>query len=186
MRSQVESMHIVARRVRSGRTPGILCMLYLLCFFPVALAETVGKYKSLHREGRSIILSTADGQRLRITPYGNYVIRVQVVRKGEAFFPDDHYEMVESHDWPGYLRVTQGKTSLEISTGKLNLEVTRVPLRVSFLQAGRKIPFLQERDGPVWDGSKIIERFVFDDDEHFTGLGHDYFGRSNGLDLKGQ
>jgi alpha-D-xyloside xylohydrolase len=67
-----------------------------------------------YREDRSIILVGAEGERTRITPYGSFIVRVQAVRAGEGFFPDDRYEMVESHRWPGTLRVTEDQTSIRI------------------------------------------------------------------------
>src|SRR5476649_491144 len=48
------------------------------------------------RSGPSVIVADAAGASLRITPYGPHAIRLQTVRKGEAYFPDNYYEMVEA------------------------------------------------------------------------------------------
>jgi alpha-glucosidase (family GH31 glycosyl hydrolase) len=174
-------------RPGSSRVLSLLFTLQMICISSgVFAAETLSNYESYGREGRSIIFTTSTGQRLRITPYGDYVIRVQVVRQGETFFPDDHYEMVESHNWPGALRIVQRGSSIQITTGSITLELNRSPLRIGFYQVGRPTPVLKESDGPVWEGSRITERFTLDDAEHFTGLGHDYYGRSDSLDLKEQ
>ena len=62
-------------------------------------------YASYHAEGRSIIFTSKTGQRIRVTPYGSTILRVQFARANEEFFPDGRYEMVESHDWGGALQL---------------------------------------------------------------------------------
>jgi len=81
------------------------------------------------REGRSLILTNPQGDRLRLTPYGNYIIRVQTVRKNEEFFPDDRYEMVESHQWPGKLILNERETFFKISTENLR-EKASLPVEI--------------------------------------------------------
>ena len=171
----------------SNRVRCLLFGLQMMCIsFGALAAENFGNYESYRRNGRSIIFTTSTGQRLRLTPYGDYLVRVQVVRRGETFFPDDHYEMVETHNWPGALRIVERESSFQLTTGSIALVVGKRPLRISFYQVGKLAPMLEENDGPVWEGSRITESFSFDEAEHFTGLGHDYFGRSDSLDLKGQ
>src|SRR2546421_12832234 len=72
---------------------------YLLLAGGVSAQEALTNYRSHRTEGRSVVLTSVTGQRLRLTPYGNFMVRVQGVRQGEAFWPDDHYEMVEAHNW---------------------------------------------------------------------------------------
>lgn len=170
-----------------NRVRCLLFALQMICIsFGAFAAENFTNYQSYRRDRRSIIFTSSTGQRLRLTPYGDYMVRVQVVRRGETFFPDDHYEMVENHNWPGALRILERESSFQITTGSIALKVSKNPLRISFYQAGKPTPELKENDGPVWGGSRITESFSFDEAEHFTGLGHDYFGRSDSLDLKGQ
>jgi len=90
--------------------------------------ESLTDYQSRRMEGRSVVLTTVTGQRLRLTPYGNYMVRVQAVRRGEAFFPDDHYEMVETHNWPGSFRLLEQRSSIRLESrgaGGLVLEVSK-------------------------------------------------------------
>ncbi len=182
-----EAAQMTRSRPGSRRVLRLLFTLQMILISSVAFAaENLTDYASYNRDGRSIVFTTSMGQQLRLTPYGNYVIRVQVVRRGEAFFPDDHYEMVETHNWPGALRIVQQESSFQITTGGITLRLSKSPLRISFYQLGQPTALLKESEGAVWEGSRIIERLSFDDAEHFTGLGHDYFGRSDSLDLKGQ
>src|SRR5437667_5583622 len=96
------------KRSGSSRVFGLLFTLQMICISSVAvMAEKLTNYESYNRDGRSITFTTSTGQRLRITPYGNYIIRVQVVRRDESFLSDDHYEMVETHNWPGVLRIVE-------------------------------------------------------------------------------
>jgi alpha-glucosidase (family GH31 glycosyl hydrolase) len=141
------------------------------------------------RSGRSVIFSNDQGHRLRITPYGNYIIRIQAVRKNEAFFTDDHYEMVETHQWPGSIAVTEDKSSFTLSPQKgsgIIVSVDRIQLKLSFAQTGSKHFFLKQNKAVEWDAGTVTTSFVHDNTEHFTGLGHSYLGRADNIDLQGQ
>jgi Domain of unknown function (DUF4968) len=123
-----------------------LFTLQIICISSVAFAaEKLTNYESYNRDGRSITFTTSTGQRLRITPYGNYIIRVQVVRRDEMFFPDDHYEMVETHNWPGVLRIVERESSFQITTGGIAMELTKSPLRIAFYQLGQPNPVLKKK-----------------------------------------
>src|SRR6201995_860802 len=173
-----------------------LCFVCLLAgtqYRPPAAAataqETLTNYQSRRTEGRSVVFTTDAGQRLRLTPYGDYIVRVQAVRRGEDFFPDDHYEMVERHDWPGSFRLFEQESFIRLETSApdgLVIEVSKTPLRFSVYLKGAARPLLREDAGVSWEGNRIRQRFVYDEQEHFTGLGHGYFGRADGLDLRGQ
>lgn len=139
------------------------------------------------REGRSIIFTGALGQRLRLTPYGNYIIRMQTVRKEEDFFSDDRYEMVASHQWPGKLTLTEDKNSFTISNESkdgISVRIDKATMHLSFFQKGSAVPFLSDSDGTRWDADTIRSSFSYDAGEHFTGLGHGYFGREESIDLR--
>ena len=167
---------------------GIAVFLTILGQYTFA-TEMLTDYQSYHRVGRSVIFTTSTGQELRLTPYGNYIVRAQFIRRGERFLPDDYYEMVQSHNWPGAFRISDEKTFFRVesqASGSVILEISKRPLRISFYGGGKQRPLLTESAGCVWEGSKITEKFLFDDLEHFTGLGHSYFGRAERLDLKGQ
>ncbi len=138
---------------------------------------------------RSIILSDTKGERLRLTPYGKYIMRVQLVRKDEDFFPDNRNEMVVSHQWPGKLNWVEEKTSFIIKTGEkdgLVIRVSKSAMNLSFSMNGKAVAFLTETGLPRWNGDSIRSSFVNDPNEHFTGLGHGYFGREESIDLKGK
>lgn len=142
--------------------------------------------------GESITLENAQGTRLKITPYGTYILRLQTVRKGESFFADDHYQMVESHRLPGTMAYAQDKSTLYI--GPINqygasVEIDKSSLEARFMptyHGGKTTYALTEKGGVDWSETSITRRFYVDDQEHFTGLGHGYFGRAKSLDLKGQ
>src|SRR5512137_891309 len=82
-----------------------------------ASAQTqVGNYASHTTSGRSVVITGSTGESIRITPYGDYIVRVQVAKKGESFYADDRYEIVASHEWEGALEVVDGDSSLALST----------------------------------------------------------------------
>ena len=140
-------------------------------------------------EGRSIIFTNPKGERLRLTPYGDYIIRIQAVRKGEEFFADDRYEMVETHKWPGSLKLVEEKNYWLVqsqSNKGIVIKINKDNFYLSFAQKTYQAPFLRTGKGIWWEGDTIHASFVYDPEEHFTGLGHGYFGRAEHLDLSGQ
>lgn len=163
--------------------------MLLVVFLSCSMA--VNAQPDLHhiREGRSIIFTDESGNRLRITPYGNDIIRVQAVRKGEDFFPDDRYEMVEKHQWPGVISLKDKQTSFTLSPETfdgITVSVNRKKLLLSFARSGTAKPFLIQSKVVAWNRDTIFNSFVYDDAEHFTGLGHGFLGRAENIDLKGQ
>jgi len=167
----------------------ILCLLGTFSRLEAELPETFAGYASHHSEGRSVVFISSTGQKLRVTPYGDYIIRTQSVRKDEEFFPDDRYEMVDSHDWDGELRVSEYETFFILRSRAENgavLHISKNPMRISFSRNGDKKDMLAESEGVRWEDDSIHTTFVYDEGEHFTGLGHGYFGSAQHLDLKGE
>jgi hypothetical protein len=94
----------------------INCMAPLLLVITYQVSAQVGNYSSLAASDRSIVINGASGEKLRITPYGDYMVRIQTVRNNEDFYADNRYEMVEKHDWDGKLAVDSNASSLTVST----------------------------------------------------------------------
>ena len=89
--------------------------LFLSLLSCPSLAQTqAGNYASHAAAGRSVVITGASGESLRITPYGDYIVRIQAAKSGESFYADDRYEIVESHDWEGELAVVDGDASLSL------------------------------------------------------------------------
>ncbi len=149
--------------------------------------QQVGNYASYAPSGRSVVITGASGERIRITPYGDHIARVQAVKNGEDFYADDRYDMVESHDWDGTLDVTEDASSLDLSTGAdgIHISVAKQPLRLSFALENDGTPLLAEQGGVTWNGNTVTESFMPTTDEHFAGLGHPAYGRIEHLDRRG-
>ena len=144
-------------------------------------------FKAYKSSGRGLVFTCQNGNKIKLTPYGSSIIRVQAAKQGEDFFPDNYYEMVESHNWSGKLKVIERSDSFIISiinNNYLNLIITKTPLRIEVINHGRKL--FSESTGIEWVDNKISESFIPEDSEHFTGLGHGFFGREPGIDLKGR
>jgi alpha-glucosidase (family GH31 glycosyl hydrolase) len=154
-----------------------------------ATAQTqVGNYASHATSGRSVVVTGATGESLRITPYGDYIVRVQVAKKGESFYADDRYEIVERHDWEGKLDVVAGDASLTLSTQAadgISLALAKQPMRIAFSIKGQDAAVLSEAGGVSWSGNKVTEAFSSTTDEHFAGLGHETHGHIKKLDRRG-
>jgi alpha-D-xyloside xylohydrolase len=150
--------------------------------------QEVGNYASSATSGRSVVVTGATGESLRITPYGDYIVRVQVAKKGESFYADDRYEMVERHDWDGALTSTDASASLTLSTKAadgVSISIAKQPMRLAFSIKNQDAPLLSEKDGVSWSGNTVNESFSPTTDEHFAGLGHEKLGRLDKLDRKG-
>jgi alpha-glucosidase (family GH31 glycosyl hydrolase) len=150
----------------------------------------IGNYASHSTSDRSVVIKSSTGESIRITPYGDYLVRIQTIRSNETFYADDRYEMVASHDWNGALTVENdaSSASLSISTGAADgiaLTITKSPLRLSFSMKPDNQPVLAEKDGTVWSGNSITESFTPTTNEHFVGLGHEAYGRIEKLDRYG-
>ncbi|MBN2196938.1 MAG: DUF5110 domain-containing protein [Polyangiaceae bacterium] len=182
--------HAVAfARCRAQQVLSLAPALLALGWAIPSQAQQLGDYSSHAAASRSVVITGTGGERIRITPYGDYIARVQVVRSGEDFYPDDRYEMVESHDWDGTLEITDGASALELATGAvdgLTVSAAKGPLRLSFTLGGQAAPVLGEQNGVSWSGNNVTESFTAPAaDEHFAGLGHEAYGRIERLDRRG-
>src|ERR1051325_4838087 len=154
-----------------------------------ALAQQqVGNYASRAVAGRSVVVTGASGEKIRITPYGDYIVRIQVAKNGETFYADDRYHMVERHDWPGSLTVAESTSSLTLTTAAadgVSISLAKQPMRLAFSLKGQSAALLNEGGGVTWSGNTVNEAFTSTTDEHFAGLGHLLHGHIDKLDRKG-
>jgi alpha-D-xyloside xylohydrolase len=164
----------------------ILTILIFVSILPAK--ETFSNYAGRKTDGNSIIVSDTEGKRIRITPYGSAIVRIQSVRPSEEFFADDRYEMVESHQWSGNWTVIEDSLKIMLKaqdSARVIVQIAKFPMRLSFSFEADTLPFLSELDGTWWDADTIRTSLKTDSSEHFTGLGHGYFGREQSLDRKG-
>ena len=131
-------------------------------------------------------ITAQDGRVLRVTAYGDAIVRLQSARPGETMLPDNHYEMVASHDWPRSLAVSDTVAELVLSSPRLQVHIDKRSLAVALHLSDSTTPLLQQTGGVRWSGSRISASFEIDEDERFAGLGHGYFGRADSVDLTGQ
>lgn len=160
----------------------------LISLSNIEAKEHLGAYAGRQTVGRSMIITSQSGHRLRLTPYGNSIIRIQTVRIAEDFFPDDRYEMVESHDWEGAFEVMEDSSSITAAIGfnnGLSITINKQTLQLFFTQTGSGSHLLEQHESTWWNGDTITTPFLFDENEHFTGLGHGYYGREQRIDLHG-
>lgn len=165
--------------------------LFLLLVVILGLLSSCKNHKTqtaesiLEKHNRSYVLHAIDGRQMRITAYGNKILRVQRIKAGETFYSDDHYKMVEGHQWHGELDIEQLEDgNLQFSTAELKLIVNRNSFATTYFQYDT--PLLQEVSQIEHTGNQTILEFAFDPKEHFSGLGHGYYGRAQSIDLRGQ
>jgi alpha-D-xyloside xylohydrolase len=134
----------------------------------------------------AFLITAVDGKRVKVSSYGDSMIRLQLAREGEPFYSDDHYEMVEHHDWTSDLTYTQDQDVFVFSTAKLRLFVDAHTLQSQFYINGSESPVLKQIKPANWHNHQIKLQFDVDANEHFTGLGHGYYARAESIDLKNQ
>ncbi len=173
---------------RLGRSTATSIAVFFASLLAAPAFAQVGNYLSHEVVGRSVVITGATGETLRVTPYGDYIVRVQVAKKGESFYADDRYEMVASHAWEGVLEVTDGASSLGLATEAadgVSLALAKQPMRLAFSIKGQSSPVLSESGGVTWSGNTITASFAPAADEHFAGLCHEAYGRIAKLDRRG-
>lgn len=158
----------------------------LLLALLVAGCSTGKKDNSIEILDGSYLVKSSKGTKLKVTPYGDSMIRLQSALAGESFYPDDHYEMVERHDWSKNSTLEEGKDSYTIKSEQVRLVINKETLATSFFLTSQEQAVLTETQAVNWDGSRIKVAFEVDQFERFTGLGHGYYARAKSIDLKGQ
>lgn len=161
----------------------LIIMLMAACDWP---SKPASDKASIQFQEGALLLRAASGEQLRLTPYGEQMLRVQRIGAGEKFLPDDHYAMVAQHTWPRAWQLREEKNHWRLQhpqNASLRAQVDKNSLAVSFYQQGAAV--LQERQWQL-AGDKIQLHFVHDAAEHFTGLGHGFYGRESSLDLRGK
>jgi alpha-glucosidase (family GH31 glycosyl hydrolase) len=176
-------------RATSCRNLTIAVLVLSVSLWTSRSLAQIGNYASHKTTGRSVVVTGASGESIRITPYGDYIVRIQAAKQGESFYADDRYDIVERHDWEGALDVVDGDSALSLSTKAADgiaISLAKQPMRLSFSLKGQDTPLLAEKNGITWSGNTVAESFSTPaTDEHFAGLGHERYGRIAKLDRKG-
>ena len=160
-------------------------MLCCNCFAIKSFAQS--EFSSFKKLDKAIIFKSPNGNKLRVTAYGNEILRLQSAKAEQNFLPDDHYEMVESHQWLNNIIIKSNDQHWQLSPQQnkhLKLLISKQTLQATFLQYGRQT--LAEVNFPTKKGHVLKTEFIYDPKEHFSGLGHSFYGREPKLDLKGQ
>lgn len=151
------------------------------------LASTASSVQTPIISEESILFTGANSKQLKVSAYGDEILRLQSANAGTDFYADDHYEMVESHNWRTPLTLESTEQYWQLSpknNNQLQLRVTKQTLQATFINNGKVT--LSEIKSPQKTGTTIKVQFKHHEDEHFTGLGHGFYGRESSLDLKGQ
>jgi alpha-D-xyloside xylohydrolase len=151
-----------------------------------ARAEGLGNYASHSTPNeRTLVIIGDAGHELRITAYGDAIVRVQAIRPAQSHLADDRYEIVERHDWPGGVTIDDRASEIGITTiaGGISLVVQKRPLAIAFARGDVEV--LRDGTGLDFTAAEVVQRFARATGERFVGLGHSYFGRVERLELGG-
>ena len=159
--------------------------------------ETLTDYGSHTSTGRGVTITSTTGQHLKITAYGDHIVRVQSIRGGETFFADDRYAMVDPANHAGMggtLGIVDDGDSFSLTTAAADgvlVVVRKNPLRVEFYSksGGTLLAKEDATHSMSWSGdnnSVIKQTFVpAAAGEHFFKGGHGLFGRAPKVDRTG-
>ena len=137
-------------------------------------------------DGRAFFIDADDESRvLRVSWYGDSIVRLQTAHHGEPFLPDDHYEIVQTHDWPHDANITVADREITISSSEIDVVVQRDTLAVAFYRRNDATALLKEQRGSHRQGNVRVVNFNPVEGERFTGLGHGYFARADRIELTG-
>lgn len=160
---------------------------YLVLFLVLVSTQNTVFADTTKSTKRSTTITNKEGLQLRLTAYGSQIIRAQYALPNETFLPDDYYEMVETHQWDGQLKVKKKKGFYEVrvvGNQSLLILVNKKTLQIDFQKNG--VSQLKQNRGFYTNKDELWVDFKYDENEHFTGLGHSYFGRAKKIDLRGQ
>ncbi|MEE4545866.1 TIM-barrel domain-containing protein [Streptomyces sp. V4-01] len=162
-----------------------------------AAQETLADYSKHTSDARSVTVTSTTGQQLRLTAYGDQIVRVHATRAGETFFADTRYEMVvpgNHTSMGGTLSVTATSDTLELHTAAadgLRVVLHKKPLRLEFYarDTGALLAKEDSAHGVSWSGTNsTIAAQAFaapPSDERFLKAGHGILGRTPKIDRTG-
>ncbi|MFH4963364.1 TIM-barrel domain-containing protein [Gaetbulibacter sp. M235] len=148
-----------------------------------------GNFKTYNQNEHELIFESDSDNKLRFQFYSENIIRVQWIKKGEDFFPKNHYETVVDHTLSGTYTIEDKTDAFEITVGQkkeMHIVLEKNPMRYKILSQDSVSPLLEENKGIVWENQKISNNFSVDTTEHFCGLGHQAYGMVESIDLKGK
>lgn len=149
--------------------------------------EKFSNYKNYIVQKSSVIVNTVSGQKLRITPYGENMVRVQAVRNNEIFYSDDHYETIVNHSWNNKFKIEEKDDELLLFTQNVKVVIKKNPVRLEFFDKTNNKKLLSDADGINWQENRIDVDFKSDIKENFCGLGHGYFAEDmTSINLRGK
>lgn len=166
----------------------LFLLLFLIILKPIQAQTSLGSYASHVVQERQVVFTSQDSARLSLKAYSNHTVRIQVARKGEEIFPDDHYEMVAEHTLRGALEVQdKGAYFLVRMKGDgIFIQVDKQEMKLVFGNTLSGEIFLQENQPITWEYNSISTHFQCDTSENFCGLGHQAYGLVPSINLKGQ
>ncbi|WP_405010050.1 TIM-barrel domain-containing protein [Kitasatospora sp. NBC_01539] len=162
-----------------------------------AATEQFADYAKHTADSRSVTVTSTTGQQLRLTAYGDQIVRVHAARAGESLFADTRYEMVVPANHTamgGSLSLTVTADTVEVHTAAadgLRVVLRKRPMRLEFYSRATGALLAKEdaTRGINWSGTNATvaaQAFVPpSSDEHFLKAGHGVLGRAPRLDRTG-
>ena len=133
-------------------------------------------YDSHSVSRKTIEFKNKRGDRLKLTSYAP-MIRIQFAKVNEDFFAIDRYEMIQNHATGSELQLEEDSAWFAVSfmrQSSFSLKISKDSLKLTYLNH-KGLPILRESKSTLSNLSQFRVQFVYDQEEHFTGLGHGFF-----------
>lgn len=142
-------------------------------FLSVSHATDVGNYSSHSVDGRKLNIMSSNGESIRLTAYGDQMLRIQAVPVDLYVSDEDRHIAVVKHDWPGSITATDKGAEIEAISGSIKIVIKKTPLRIAFYDKVSNTLLCQESKGLQWgalpEGSGVAARLQFETGEKFYG-----------------
>jgi alpha-glucosidase (family GH31 glycosyl hydrolase) len=172
------------------KTLSVLLLSFVCsCLLISCSTSQTGKISYLEQLENEIHIKTNNDYSLRVKFYTNNCFRIQWAKPGEAFFPDNRYEMVQLHDKKGNYEIHEFNDYFIVKAGDTlgtKIKIQKDPVRISILSGDDNEKNILENSEIQWTNNEIKVAFAYDDEEHFAGLGYPSYGWVESLDLKGK
>ncbi len=114
--------------------PVFLRILFIMVCFQAKSQS--GNFKTYNQNDHELIFESDSGNKLRFQFYSEKIIRIHWIKKGEDFFPNNHYETVVDHTLSGSYTIEDKTDVFEITVGQkkeMRIVLKKNPMRYKIL-----------------------------------------------------
>jgi alpha-glucosidase len=165
-----------------------ITILFLAICFSMQLSNAqkgLDSYQKHSFSEKELLVETKKGYKLKLRPYTNQMVRLQYSIPGEAFFDDNHYDIILSHEIEGRISVMETAEELIVETlskDGIIIKIQKKPVAIAFFDKDNEV-LLRQNKGVVWMGTSIRDDFEVPNNQRFLGFGQVPLGYQDYINL---